>query len=117
MTCALRPSIQVILNIFEPIIFPRASCVFFLNAAATDAASSGNDVPHAIRVRDMKASPTPKDFAISTALSTKKSQLMISIANPAATLITDIQSGEVLYVESDSIERLEEVKAFVKENV
>ena len=67
-------------------MFPRASCVFFLAAAVTDAASSGSEVPQAMSVREMKASFTPKDFAMHTALSTKRSQLVISNAKPPTTL-------------------------------
>ena len=75
----------------EPMMLPSASWVFFLNAAATDAASSGREVPHAMRVSDMNASLTPKDFATDTALSTKKSQLVISTARPTATFPVAIQ--------------------------
>ena len=74
-------------------ILPNAISVFFLTAAATEAASSGNDVPQAISVNEMKASFTPKDFAMSTALSTNKSQLVISNTNPPTTLITANHKG------------------------
>ena len=60
-------------------ILPNAISVFFLTAATTDAANSGNEVPHAISVNDMKASSTPKDFAISIAFSTKKLQLRMKM--------------------------------------
>ena len=56
--------------------------LFFFTAAASDAASSGNDVPQAMRVSEMIASLTPNDLATATALSTKKSQLVMRIASP-----------------------------------
>ena len=84
---------RLMLNMLEPTIFPRAIWVFFLTAAAIEAASSGSDVPHAISVREMNASLTPKDFAMITALSTKKSQLVISSASPPATFTAASQSG------------------------
>ena len=55
-TCEQSPRISAILNILDPTILPKAILVFFLMAAAMDAASSGSDVPQAIRVRDMNES-------------------------------------------------------------
>ena len=63
-------------------ILPNANCVFFLQAAATEAANSGKDVPQAIKVNEIIASLTPQDLAITIALSTKKSQLVINNAKP-----------------------------------
>ena len=80
---------------FEPTTFPSAMLVFFFNAAAIEAASSGSDVPQAINVSDMKASFTPNDFAITTALSTNMSQLYTSTARPPNTLSTAIHIGPV----------------------
>ena len=73
---------NAMLKIFEPTTLPKANSVFRLAAAATEAASSGSDVPHAISVIDIKASFTPHSVAIFTALSTKKSQPTISTAKP-----------------------------------
>ena len=78
----------------EPTMLPSAISVFFLTAAAMDAASSGKDVPQAINVRDMKASFTPNDLATSTALSTKKSQLVISKAKPPRIFTKASQIGD-----------------------
>ena len=86
-----RPSISPILNIFDPTILPKAMLVFFLIAAAIDAASSGSDVPQAISVSDMNESLTPKDFAMSTDTSTKVSQLNIRTASPPVILSIEIQ--------------------------
>ena len=86
VTCELRPSISVILNMLEPMILPNAISVFRFTAAAIEAANSGNDVPHAISVSEIKASFTPNDLAIVTALSTKRSQLIISRVRPPTTL-------------------------------
>lgn len=89
----MSPNINVILNMLEPTMLPRASLVFFLRAAVTDAASSGRDVPHAISVIDMNASLTPNDLAIFMAFDTKRSQLTASIARPATVLADDIHRG------------------------
>ena len=70
--CELTPRINVMLKMFEPTTLPSAICVFFFSAAASDAASSGNDVPHAISVIEINASFTPHFVAIATASSTKK---------------------------------------------
>ena len=93
VTNELSPKIRDILNMFEPMIFPSASEVFFFTAAAMDAASSGREVPHATSVSDMKASFTPHPRAMTMALSTKLSQLNIKTASPATTLRIAIQSG------------------------
>ena len=95
ITCELTPKMSVILKMFDPIIFPRAMLVFFFTAATTDAANSGSDVPHAISVNEMKASLTPNDFAISTALSINMSQLVISKARPPTTFMVEIHKGLV----------------------
>ena len=70
--------------------------MFFLSAAAIEAANSGSDVPQAIRVSDINASLTPNDFAIITALSTKKSQLVINIASPAKSVNIDFHKGAMM---------------------
>ena len=93
MTCALSPKIQVILKIFEPITLPNANCVFFFSAATSEAANSGNEVPQAMSVNEINASLTPKFFAIKTALSTKKSQLTISIGKPSPTFSIDFHNA------------------------
>ena len=62
-------------------------------AAATEAASSGSEVPQAMSVSEIIASLTPNDFATCTALSTKKSQLVMSTARPPITFITASQRG------------------------
>lgn len=67
----LIPNINVMLNILEPIMFPNANSVFFLNAAVSDATNSGKDVPHAISVIDINAWSTPSCSAIASAESTK----------------------------------------------
>ena len=93
ITCELTPRMSVILNMLEPMILPKANWVFFFMAAATEAASSGSEVPQAMSVREIIASLTPNDFAICTALSTKKSQLVMSTASPPTTFIVASQSG------------------------
>ena len=77
------------------LIFLKVKDLELLSYLGMDAASSGREVPHAMRVRDMKASLTPNDLAISTALSTKKSQLIISTARPPMTLISASHIGPV----------------------
>ncbi len=58
------------LKIFDPIIFPIAISLFFLNAATTDVTNSGNDVPAATIVRPIIFSLMPKIVATAIALST-----------------------------------------------
>lgn len=58
-----------------------------------DAASSGREVPHAIRVSEMNASLTPNDFATATALSTNRSQLVTSRASHAYDKVRDLESS------------------------
>ena len=48
-----------------------------------------------MRVNDIKASLTPNDFAIVTALSTKRSQLVISNTRPPTTFAMDFHNGTV----------------------
>ena len=58
------------LKIFEPMILPSERSGFFLRTAVIEAANSGRDVPHAIRVMEMNPSSTPKSLAMSIALLT-----------------------------------------------
>ena len=81
-------------------MFPNANCVFFFNAATSEAANSGSEVPHAMSVNEINASFTPKFFAIRTALSTKKSQLTISIGKPNNTFNMDFHNASfVVFVD------------------
>jgi hypothetical protein len=59
------------------------------DAAASDAASSGNDVPQAISVMEINASFTPHFVAITTASSTKKWQPVTSTPRPTTTFTID----------------------------
>ena len=55
------PRIKRILNIFEPIAFPRASALSPFRVATMEVTSSGSDVPIATIVRPIKFWLTPKD--------------------------------------------------------
>ena len=79
----------------DPMMLPRAISVFFLSAAVIDAASSGREVPQAIRVMEMAASLMFHALAIFIALSTKKSQLVTRIARPPTTLSMAIHTDPV----------------------
>ena len=69
-------------------------CVPFVDiAAAIEAASSGREVPQAMRVSEITASLMPSILATWTAFSTKRSQLKISTARPAITVRIAFQSG------------------------
>ena len=70
------------LNIFEPTTFPKAISDFFLHAAVIDAVSSGNEVPHAIIVKDIIESEIPHDWASITDESTKNFEDIISSVKP-----------------------------------
>ena len=87
------PRIKRILEIFDPRIFPRASCPLPFSAATTQVASSGIDVPAAMTVIAMNLSETPKIFAISVAALTKIFPPQISPASPPRIIIdeTDIE--------------------------
>ena len=93
ITCELKPKINRILKIFEPTILPNANCVFFLHAATTEAANSGNEVPQAISVSEIIASLTPHDLAILTASSTNISQLTINTPRPTTTFTMANHNG------------------------
>ena len=69
----VTPSTHKILNIFDPIIFPSEISLCFLNAAIADVASSGNEVPKATTLIPITTSDIPKNLAIKTAPSTKRS--------------------------------------------
>ena len=62
------PRIKRILNMFEPIAFPRASALSPFRVATMEVTSSGSDVPIATIVRPIKFWLTPKDTAIWLAL-------------------------------------------------
>jgi len=68
---AVIPKIRKTFSILEPITFPIAISEFFLYAATTDVANSGNEVPIATIVKPIIASLKPKICAIFTAPSTK----------------------------------------------
>ena len=70
--CEPTPKINERLKMFEPITLPRANCVFFFEAATSEAANSGMEVPHATRVMLINASLTPHASAIAIALLRKK---------------------------------------------
>ena len=63
----LRPKIQKILKMFEPITLPTAMSVFFLKAATAEVASSGREVPIATIVRPIKDWETPNKAAMAMA--------------------------------------------------
>lgn len=58
---ALHPNTKNILNRLLPITFPMAIPGFFFNAAVTEVASSGNEVPPATKVNPITDSLTPSD--------------------------------------------------------
>jgi len=53
------PKTQRMLKIFEPTIFPIAKSTSFFNAAVIEVTSSGNEVPIAIIVAEIKNSLRP----------------------------------------------------------
>ncbi len=71
------------LNRFDPKTFPNAMSDCFRNAATTDVANSGIEVPAAMIVKPITASETPNDFATSTALSTSNLDPNTSTPSPA----------------------------------
>ena len=71
---------------FEPRIFPRASCPFFFAAATTQVTSSGIEVPPARMVTAMNLSLMFSILAIFVALSTNLSPPKIKAANPPRTI-------------------------------
>ena len=60
------------LNMFEPITLPSASCGLFLVAAMMQVINSGNEVPTATIVKDMTFSLIPHNLATATTLSRKR---------------------------------------------
>ena len=82
------PKIKKTLNMFDPTIFPIAISTFFFRAAITDVASSGNDVPIEIIVKEIIRSEIPNMRAISVALYTIA--LPPNIKNPIPIMIKSI---------------------------
>ena len=76
------PRIKRILNIFEPIAFPRASALSPFRVATMEVTSSGSDVPIATIVRPIKFWLTPKDTAICLALFTTRLPPRMTAASP-----------------------------------
>ena len=76
------PRIKRILNIFEPIAFPRASALSPFRVATMEVTSSGSDVPIATIVRPIKFWLTPKDTAIWLALCTTRLPPRMTAASP-----------------------------------
>ena len=76
------PRIKRILNIFEPIAFPRASALSPFRVATMEVTSSGSDVPIATIVRPIKFWLTPKDTAIWLALFTTRLPPRMTAASP-----------------------------------
>ncbi len=63
-TIEVIPKTLRILKIFEPNIFPTEMSICFFNAAITEVANSGTEVPNAKMVSPMILSLTPKDKAM-----------------------------------------------------
>ena len=84
-TDAETPITHSMLNMFEPITLPMEISICFLNAAATDAASSGRLVPTATTVRPITCSLTPSIDAISDAPRTSWSAPKASMAHDRIT--------------------------------
>ena len=76
------PRIKRILNMFEPIAFPRASALSPFRVATMEVTSSGSDVPIATIVRPIKFWLTPKDTAIWLALLTTRLPPRMTAASP-----------------------------------
>ena len=68
---ALQPNTKNILKRLEPITFPIAISGFFFNAATTEVANSGREVPPATKVKPIIDSLTPSPRAIPEAQATK----------------------------------------------
>ena len=79
---ALHPSTKKMLNRLLPITFPIAISGFFFNAATTEVANSGSEVPPATNVSPMTDSLTPKLRAILPAPSTNHCPPKMSPASP-----------------------------------
>ena len=90
---ALHPNTKNILNRLLPITFPMAIPGFFFNAAVTDVASSGNEVPPATKVNPITDSLTPSDRAIPLAPSTKSCPPKMRPASPPTIKRTDFHTG------------------------
>ncbi len=73
------------LKMFEPTTFPTAISRWPRQAARTDVATSGSDVPAATIVRPMTSSETPNDRANATAPPTSQRAPRTSIPSPART--------------------------------
>ena len=76
------PNTAKILKIFDPIIFPKASCFSFFIPATIEAVNSGILVPTAIILIEITLSVTPHSFAIKIAESTRKSEPKYKLKDP-----------------------------------
>ena len=78
------------LNMFEPMILPRARSKSDFLTAVMVAASSGSEVPMATIVRPMIRSLMPKALAISEALQTIARELPSSNIKPSSIRILEV---------------------------
>ena len=79
---AERARMTAMLNMFEPMILPKASEVEPLRALTILTTNSGLDVPKATMVRPIKNGDTPNKKAIFEAPSTRKLADLITINKP-----------------------------------
>lgn len=92
-TVAEIPRTSRMLNIFDPITLPRASCELPLSAAMMHVISSGRDVPTATRVIDITDSLNPRCFATVIAELRNISPPNMSAANDAAAMVINNHTG------------------------
>ena len=83
------PSIRSMFPIFDPRMFPSASCPLPLRAATTQVASSGIDVPAAMTVIAMNLSETPNIWARAVAELTNNLPPKTSAPSPPAIISTE----------------------------
>ena len=93
---ALQPNTKNMLKRLLPITFPMAISGFFFNAATTEVANSGNEVPPATKVNPIIDSLTPRFRAMPLAPSTNHCPPNMSPHNPPTMYKTDFHTGNVL---------------------
>ena len=107
------PTINKMLKMLLPTIFPIAISEFFLMEAETDVNNSGNEVPRATIVKPIKRSLNPTILAMAVAASTAKLLPKIISPRPIAVKIKAFGSESFFSVSSEfSFSMSEDVKSF-----
>ena len=96
--CALDPTTNWILEIFDPMMFPIAISALPFLAAVTEVTSSGKDVPKATMVSPINLWLTPSEMAMFVAASTAKLLPIIKHTSPSG-----INNGFVFLISASSV--------------